>query len=258
MMPVKTDSPPQSHVFVPKEWCYPLFVRNLRLAELIKRYVRGVVLDYGCAGGKRFRQLKDCGPRKLIAFDLMLDPEALSNRGSVAMLMQADGRRLPFADGIFDCVVANHVIEHIDDIDSVLCEIQRVLAPGGRLLVGIPTFSTSTLYMYYPLAYALYYLMRFVSRRGEEGGNSIAHGKRIAMVADRNALKVTKLFESILLLVPTEYLKTALFSWGFTMWGAQIINNRLGDRSCISELATNIWRRLGGLLSSKIRAQCYI
>ena len=41
-------------------------------------------------------------------------------------------RRLPFADGSFDAVVACLVFEHIDDVDAAIAEVARVLAPGGR------------------------------------------------------------------------------------------------------------------------------
>jgi SAM-dependent methyltransferase len=212
-------------IFVPRQWCYPLFIRNLILAELLKKYVKGVVLDYGCAGGKRFEELRSHNPAKLIAFDLVMDPEAVSRRDKVDALIQADGKNLPFDDGSFDFILANHVIEHIDDLNAVLREIHRVLAPGGTLLLGVPTLSTLTFYMYYPFSYILYQLMRFISMRSPQESNVIAHGKRMALVGDKGVMKIINLFEAILVHVPTGYLKTVVFSLGFTMWGA-IFNHR--------------------------------
>jgi SAM-dependent methyltransferase len=44
----------------------------------------------------------------------------------------ADG--LPFADGVFDCVVACLVFEHIERFVEAIAEVGRVLAAGGRFL----------------------------------------------------------------------------------------------------------------------------
>ena len=52
-----------------------------------------------------------------------------------------DGARLPFANGSFDVVVSNHVVEHVGDSDAQqrhLDEVARVLAPGGVAYVAVP------------------------------------------------------------------------------------------------------------------------
>jgi ubiquinone/menaquinone biosynthesis C-methylase UbiE len=49
-----------------------------------------------------------------------------------------DGQRLPFADQVFDVVLATEVFEHVVDLDGVLAELKRVLRPGGKLLVTAP------------------------------------------------------------------------------------------------------------------------
>jgi SAM-dependent methyltransferase len=47
---------------------------------------------------------------------------------------QGDVQALPFADGAFDCVLANRVLYHVPDLDEGLAEIERVLRPHGRLV----------------------------------------------------------------------------------------------------------------------------
>ncbi len=49
---------------------------------------------------------------------------------------QADAQRLPFAPGVFEIVIANHMLYHVPDRDLALREIKRVLRPGGRLLAA--------------------------------------------------------------------------------------------------------------------------
>lgn len=44
----------------------------------------------------------------------------------------------PFTDDQFDCIVAIDVLEHLDDEQPFLCELRRVLQPGGRVIVTVP------------------------------------------------------------------------------------------------------------------------
>ena len=44
-----------------------------------------------------------------------------------------DAQEIPFGDGSFDTVIANHMLYHVPDLDRALTEIHRVLRPGGRL-----------------------------------------------------------------------------------------------------------------------------
>lgn len=47
--------------------------------------------------------------------------------------VESEAERLPFADGGFDVVISNGVIDLIPDKDAVFAELFRVLRPGGRL-----------------------------------------------------------------------------------------------------------------------------
>lgn len=51
---------------------------------------------------------------------------------------QADATALPFRNACFDAVINIVVLEHTPDPQRVLCEIVRVLKPGGRLLLIAP------------------------------------------------------------------------------------------------------------------------
>ena len=50
--------------------------------------------------------------------------------------VEAEAEHLPFADGSFDVVISNGVIDLIPDKDAVFSELFRVLAPGGRLQIA--------------------------------------------------------------------------------------------------------------------------
>lgn len=45
---------------------------------------------------------------------------------------------IPFSENYFDFVIANHVLEHVDDDIRALSEIHRVLKPGGIAILQTP------------------------------------------------------------------------------------------------------------------------
>ncbi len=51
-----------------------------------------------------------------------------------ADLVVADAYQLPFADGSFDLIVSNLMLQWCDDLDAVLAELRRLLRPEGLLL----------------------------------------------------------------------------------------------------------------------------
>lgn len=51
--------------------------------------------------------------------------------------VQGDALRLPFASGAFDALVSTEAFHWFPDQAAAVAEFHRVLAPGGRLLVGL-------------------------------------------------------------------------------------------------------------------------
>ena len=45
---------------------------------------------------------------------------------------------IQFRDNFFDYIIANHVLEHIKEIDRAFGEIKRVLKPRGKLILSFP------------------------------------------------------------------------------------------------------------------------
>ncbi len=47
----------------------------------------------------------------------------------------------PFRDGVFDRIVAIHVIEHVSDVMAAMEEFHRLLRPGGRVRIETPHYT---------------------------------------------------------------------------------------------------------------------
>ena len=49
-----------------------------------------------------------------------------------------DITNLPYAENMFDYIICNHVLEHIDDEQTALLELKRVLKPDGCAFLNVP------------------------------------------------------------------------------------------------------------------------
>lgn len=112
--------------------------------------VRGLrVLDAGCGHGYYFMGLAlggaqvtgvdlspgDVGKGSRMARRLGLGEEAAGS--ARACYLAGSLTALPFADGSFDLVICNSVLEHIPEDGRALGEMYRVLRPGGRLILTV-------------------------------------------------------------------------------------------------------------------------
>lgn len=53
-------------------------------------------------------------------------------------IVRVDITKMPFPNAAFDFLIANHVLEHVDDLAAALAEIERVLAPNGLAILQTP------------------------------------------------------------------------------------------------------------------------
>ena len=61
----------------------------------------------------------------------------------VDVVHDLDDHPLPFDDESFDYIECIDILEHVDDLPDVMRELHRILAPGGRLRIHVPHFTSS-------------------------------------------------------------------------------------------------------------------
>lgn len=75
--------------------------------------------------------VSDLTPRMLTAARAFITGNGITNADYVI----ADAEQLPFLDATFDLVTVRIAPHHYADIQQAVCEMARVLVPGGRLIV---------------------------------------------------------------------------------------------------------------------------
>lgn len=122
------------------------FVLDVPMMERVRGRDFGSALDLGCGEGRFCRMLQACGIRaigidpteELIRQARQRDPEGDYRLGRA--------EKLDFAGHSFDLVVSYVTFVDIPDIRAAICEMARVLRPGGTLLIAnLTSFSTAGL-----------------------------------------------------------------------------------------------------------------
>ena len=93
------------------------------------------VLDAGCGVGYGSNMLAAAGASEVMAVDIaesVIETASSAARSGVTFHV-GDVAALDLAADSFDLVVCFEVIEHVQDVDEVLDELTRVLAPDGLL-----------------------------------------------------------------------------------------------------------------------------
>jgi arsenite methyltransferase len=104
----------------------------------------GTALDVGSGPGNVTASLADAaGPDGLaLGVDIsepMLARAVRNEAGPQVGFIKADAQRLPLRDNTIDAVTSTAVLQLVPDPAAALAEMARVLRPGGKLAIAVPT-----------------------------------------------------------------------------------------------------------------------
>ncbi len=95
------------------------------------------ILEAGCGLGAYSSQFRRRYSPHVEAFDLELD-RARAAREETPHALVAAAEALPYRADLFDTILSNEVIEHVQDDRAAAREMVRVLKPGGRIVLFCP------------------------------------------------------------------------------------------------------------------------
>jgi len=108
---------------------FSLFLQNIKL--LIPP-----IADFGCGDGSFASVLL-----KKIDYGIDIDEEALkiaAGYGIYNKIILSENNTIPMADGSVNSVFSNSVLEHTFDLETMLSEINRIIASGGYFIFSVP------------------------------------------------------------------------------------------------------------------------
>lgn len=129
---VSTDYYRENERWLFREYLEPLQGRRVFKTDLWDEARNTRILQWSASRGAR-------------AFGLDLSPATTLRARSEFRLAGgrlhaavADIRAIPVREGAFDAIYSMGTIEHFDETEQAVAEIHRVLAPGGRAIIGVP------------------------------------------------------------------------------------------------------------------------
>lgn len=221
-------------------WFYPGRAAELDFSVMwLHARGKGRLLDVGAGSGWLVAHMNSLGWQ---AEGLDFDVRAIAGARGRGLVMHAGGLgEQGFAAASFAAVTMSHCIEHVHDPVAWLAEVNRVLAPGGRLVIATPNSRS-----YAHARYAEHWFALDPPRHLQ-----IFNRAALALTLDRAGFKNVRMFTSVrdangafvgsrdirqhgrhdMLTPPPATLK----AWGRAMQLAELVS-KLADPDCGEDL----------------------
>jgi SAM-dependent methyltransferase len=114
-------------------------VLERRSVRLLQEYVGAPrrVLDVGCATGELLSAVRSRGNNSVTGVEPGLEAAQIARDRGLNVVI-GDLESAGFASHSFDTVLVSHTLEHVRDPVAFLSEVERILAPGGHVLLWLP------------------------------------------------------------------------------------------------------------------------
>lgn len=129
-----------------KKWTDPANLRLRRALKALAGLKSGAkILDVGCGAGVFIRSIKkEHNDWQCFGADISRTAISQAQKASDGVKYICFSGRMPFNDNEFDAVMFSDVLEHVEDPDSFMKEVVRVLRPGGIFYAFIPCEGDAT------------------------------------------------------------------------------------------------------------------
>jgi SAM-dependent methyltransferase len=123
--------------------------------KVIRAHAQGRLLDMGCGYVPLYETYRD-----LVSENICIDWDNITHVNPYLDHIVDLTNALPFESCSVDTVLLTDVLEHIPEPMNLICEIARILRPGGKLILGVPF-----LYWLHEVPHDYYRYTEFALRR---------------------------------------------------------------------------------------------
>jgi len=119
-------------------------VRRAIVMDTLATYVtpgkqRVKILDFGCGSGLLVDELSKKG-MSVYGVDMSEEAIAFGKSRGIKGLSVLSSDHIDFPDDTFDAILMLDVLEHLEPVDHILTEVERILKPGGVMIIMVPAF----------------------------------------------------------------------------------------------------------------------
>lgn len=172
-----------------------------RIIEKCNPMTNSVILDYGCGEGSLFVALKQAGFKGVM---LGIEP----NNEFAKYASETGGAtvydNLEKIDKKVDCIVVNHVLEHIHNPVDFLKKLSSTIKPNGYIYIDVPDVDFYKSINDLHIAHLYHFNMRTIRLIADCAGYDITscekhsppyHPKSITMILAKSSIKASENFE---------------------------------------------------------------
>lgn len=151
---------------------------HLRFKWIVRNFLHGVtgqrIAEIGAGDGGVIQLLRE--HNDVVGLDISETGIAnLEQIGIEAALVDISCERLPFDDGGIDVFMMFEVFEHLKNPQNAVEELQRVVKPGGKILLSIPNPRTGHPYLY-PALFGFRAFGRYLANNGFTVNRVVPYG----------------------------------------------------------------------------------
>ena len=176
----------------------PVFLAMERAIEcrlISKIGIERPILDLGCGDGL-FASILFSRPAEVGIDISFTEIMTALNRKAYKNTLAGDLSRLPLKTGCMRTIICNSVMEHIPDLKAALQEARRILAPGGKFIITIPTDNYER-FLFYPRLFSGLGLNALADRYRETMNRVFRHyhtytSPRWVKIIEENGFKILR------------------------------------------------------------------